>query len=106
MNSYAMHEHYQKAMDAIADRFYKAMGLTTLVCFSFAWGILSHDPTSMRDALGNGFLVLAGMFLVMAIMRPAAVRKVKLVDARYDEDHRATFGEAPKLALTGLFPGA
>jgi hypothetical protein len=35
IGAYAMHEHYQKRMDVIADRFYKATGVATVVCFSF-----------------------------------------------------------------------
>jgi uncharacterized protein (DUF849 family) len=104
MNRYALHEHYQKAMDAIADRFHKMTSLAALICFSFTWAVLSHDATLMTHALDMGFVVLCGLFLVLAIIRPSAARKVRLVRDQYAQDHMETFGEAPRLALTGLFP--
>lgn len=104
MTRYELHAPYQKAVDVVADRFYKAMGLVTLVCFSFTWAIFSHEPALMNHALDIGAAVLIGMFLVMALIRPSAVRKVSEVEAHYAEDHRDTFGEEPRLALTGLFP--
>lgn len=74
------------------------------MCFSFTWAILSQDTTLMDHALDIGAAVLAAMFLVLAIIRPSAGRKARQVQDRYVEDHTERFDEAPKLALTGLFP--
>ncbi|MEW9855764.1 hypothetical protein [Novosphingobium sp. M1R2S20] len=104
MDAYAMHEHYQKRMDVIADRFYKATGVATVVCFSFTWTIFSADKTLMRDPLMIGFLTLCGMFVVLGFIRPRAVKAAKQVQQLYEQDYRARFGEGASVQLTGIFP--
>ena len=105
MDAYTLHEHYQKRMDVIADRFYKACGVTTVVCFSFTWTIFSADKTLMHDPLAIGFLTLCGMFIVLGLIRPRAVQAARSVQQLYEADCRARFGEdAVVVRLTGLFP--
>lgn len=105
MDAYTLHEHYQRRLDVIADRFYKACGVVTVVCFSFTWAIFSADKTLMRDPLAIGFLTLCGMFIVLALIRPRAVQAAQRVQQLYEGDCRARFGEdAPMVQLTGIFP--
>lgn len=104
MDAYFMHEHYQKRMDVIADRFYKATGVATVVCFSFTWTIFSADKTLMQDPLMIGFLTLCGLFVVLGLIRPRALKAAKSVQRIYERDYRATFGKGEAVQLTGIFP--
>jgi hypothetical protein len=98
-----LREDYQKQMDAVADRFYKMVNLTVLVCFTFTWAIFSTDKNLMQNPLEIGGCVVLGGFIVLAIIRSGADQKIRLIRAAYERDHNDQFESASILPLTGLF---